>query len=126
MSPLAKVPQVGEPLKLHSDLVSDLIEIDNPFAIVTGSLDRSIVMYDLKNGEVLKRFSRQHNTGVTHLKYVKNFGGLIVSTGFEVFANVWGPENLFGEAHIGKLKGHKYPILDIAVNDQRPFVYTID
>ena len=64
MSPLAKVPQVGEPLKLHSDLVSDLIEISNPFAIVTASLDRSIVMYDLKNNEVLKRFSRQHITGV--------------------------------------------------------------
>ena len=58
VSPLAKVPQVGKPLRLHSDLISDCIEIDNPFAIVTGSLDRSIVMYDLKNEEVLKRFSR--------------------------------------------------------------------
>ena len=57
---------------------------------------------------------------------MKNFGGLIVSTGFEVFANVWGPENLFGEAHIGKLKGHKYPILGIDCNEERPFVFTID
>ena len=60
------------------------------------------------------------------MKYIRNFGGLIVSTGFEVFANVWGPENLFGEAHMGKLKGHKYPILDIDAMDSRPFVFTID
>ena len=115
LSPLAKVPQVGEPIHLHSDLVQDCLEIATPFSIATCSLDRSIVMYDLKNMEVLKRFSRKHDTGVTSLKYVRNFGGVLFSVGFEIFANVWGPENLFGEAHVGKLKGHKHPICAIDV-----------
>jgi len=82
---------MGEPVQLHSDLITDCIEILSPFCVATCSLDRSIVLYDLKNREALRRFSRKHVTGVRHLKYLKDFGGLMVSSGFEIFANVWAP-----------------------------------
>ena len=83
-------------------------------------------MYDLKNGEAMRRFSRKHVTGVRHLRYLKDFGSLLISTGFEIFANVWGPQNLFGNAHLGKLQGHRSPITSIEVIQSRPFVYTLD
>ena len=51
---------------------------------------------------------------------------MIISTGFEIFANVWGPQNLFGNAHLGRLRGHKHPIVGVDVIQNRPFVFTID
>ena len=83
------------------------------------------MLYDLKNKEALRRFSK-HVTGVRKLKYVPNFGGLVISAGFEIFANVWGPENLFGNAHLGRLRAHRAPIVDMDVMTSRPFVYTLD
>ena len=97
-----------------------------PFCIATCSLDRSIVLYDLKNREALRRFSRKHVTGIRQLRYMEEFGGYIISTGFEIFANVWGPQNLFGNAHLGRLKGHRSPIVAIDVVKARPFVFTMD
>ena len=82
---------MGEPIQLHSDVVSDCVEIASPFCIATCSLDRTIVLYDLRNREALRRFARKHVTGVRSMRYMEEFGGLLLSTGFEVYANVWGP-----------------------------------
>lgn len=115
-----------DPQQLHSDLITDCVEVLSPLSIATSSLDRSIVLYDLKRKEVLRRFTKKHVTGVCHLRYMKDFGGMIISTGFEIFANLWAPQNLFGNAHIGKLQGHRTPIVGLDIIPGRPFVYTID
>lgn len=117
---------MGEPVQLHSDFITDCVEISNPLCIATCSLDRSIVLYDLKNKEALRRFSRKHVTGVRHLRYMEDFGGILISAGYEIFANVWGPQNLFGNAHLGRLKGHRCPIVAIDVLNSRPFVFSLD
>lgn len=101
ISPNVSIPQVGEPIKLHNDNITDIIEIMAPLCIATASLDRTIVMYDLKNKEVLRRLNDGHITGIKKLCYVENFGGQLISLGFETFVNVWGPENLFGDALLG-------------------------
>ena len=80
----------------------------------------------MRTHEVLRRFSQQHVTGVRHLRYMKGFGGMIISTGFEVYANIWGPQNLYGNAHLGFLRGHRTPIVGVDIIQGRPFVYTID
>lgn len=126
ISPIAQKREMGDPVQLHSDLITDCQEILSPFCIATCSLDRTIVLYDLKNREALRRFDRKHVTGVKHLRYMRNFGGMIISTGFEIYANVWGPQNLFGNAHLGRLKGHKSPISAVDVIQERPFVFTLD
>lgn len=36
----------------------------------------------------------------------------MISIGHEVFANVWAPESLVSDIHIGRLKGHKTSITD--------------
>jgi len=126
ISPLADKKEMIEAVQLHSDLITDCVEVLSPFCIATCSLDRSIVLYDLKNSEVLRRFSRKHVTGVRRMVYMKDFGGMIISAGFEIFANVWGPQNLFGNAHLGRLNQHRAPIVGLDIVAGRPFVYTLD
>ena len=55
--------------------MTDVVEITAPFCIATASLDRTIVMYDLKAREVLRRLNDGHVTGIKKLCYVPNFGG---------------------------------------------------
>lgn len=51
---------------------------------------------------------------------------MIISTGFEIFANIWGPQNLYGNAHLGRLRGHRSPIVGVDIVQGRPFAYTLD
>ena len=106
--------------------MTDCVEVPSPFCIATCSLDRTIVLYDLRNREALRRFARKHVTGVRNMRYMHDFGGLLLSTGFEVYANVWGPQNLYGDAHLGRLEGHKCPIVALDLVQEKPFVFTMD
>ena len=60
------------------------------------------------------------------MRYMHDFGGLLISTGFEVYANVWGPQNLYGDAHLGRLEAHKSPIVALDIVQEKPFVFTMD
>lgn len=50
----------------------------------------------------------------------------MISIGNEIFANVWQPESLVSDVHIGKLKGHKVSVVDGDYLDKAPFFVTID
>ena len=50
----------------------------------------------------------------------------MISIGNEIFANVWAPESLVSDIHIGKLKGHKKSIADGQYLNRAPFFVTID
>ena len=48
----------------------------------------------------------EHKKGVKCLTYNPNFGGYIVSAGFERNIYVWSPELTYQKSLIGKLEGH--------------------
>lgn len=50
----------------------------------------------------------------------------MVSIGNETFANVWAPESLASDTHIGKLKGHTKALVDGNYLNKAPFFVTID
>lgn len=50
----------------------------------------------------------------------------MVSIGTEIYANVWSPESLVSDIHIGKLKGHRKAIVDGNYLKKAPFFITID
>ena len=50
----------------------------------------------------------------------------MISIGNEIFANVWAPESLVSDIHIGKLKGHEKAIVDGQYLNRAPFFVTID
>jgi WD40 repeat protein len=71
----------------------DICEIDIPLCIATCSLDKKIVLYNLVDNETIRVLSGDHSKGVRKLSYNGSFGGHLVSTGSEIYANVWGPES---------------------------------
>ena len=50
----------------------------------------------------------------------------MISIGNEIYANVWAPESLVADIHIGKLRGHKKSIVDGQFLNRAPYFVTID
>jgi WD40 repeat protein len=113
-------------LDYHKDEITDLVEIKNPNCIATCSLDKTIVMYDINQGEILRTINEFHTKGITHLRYQTQNGATMVSIATEIIANVWSPESLISDIHIGKLKGHRKAIVDGNYLNKAPFFVTID
>jgi WD40 repeat protein len=103
----------GRPLNLHFDEITDCVEIDDPKSICTCSMDRSIVIYDYDQGFIIRVIKLAHDNAIRKLAYVKDFGGLLVSASHDMCAKVWQPANIYGEALIGRLRGHNYPIVSV-------------
>lgn len=96
----------------HTDLVTGCINIDVPAGcIATCSLDRTIMIHDITHGDI-RVISEKHENGIRHIRYQRQNGNTMVSIGSEIYANVWQPESLVSDVHIGKLRGHKVSIVD--------------
>jgi WD40 repeat protein len=63
---------------------------------------------------------------VRKLSYCPQFGGFLVSVGYEVIANVWGPEAMVSNIHLGKLRGHSRPLIATKFLGKSAFNITID
>ena len=85
-----------------------------------------MVIYSLVEREIIRIIDGEHPKGVKRLSYSAEFGGHLISIGFEVYANVWGPESLISEILLGKLKGHTKPIIDVSFMGTSPFAVTLD
>lgn len=110
----------------HQDIVTCCINIEVPTnCIATCSLDRTIMIYEMTHGDI-RVIDEKHDNGIRRLRYQKQNGNTMVSIGNEIFANVWQPESLVSDVHIGKLKGHKVSIVDGDYLDKAPFFVTID
>lgn len=83
-------------------------------------------MYDINQGEVLRIINENHEKGILHLRYQSINNATMVSIGTEIYANVWSPESLISDIHLGKLKGHKKAITDGNYLGKSPFFVTID
>jgi hypothetical protein len=77
-------------------------------------MDRTIALYDLKGGFLLKMIHKAHETAIRHVTGV-DFGSFLVSCGYESFAKVWAPDNLISDNFIGTLNSvNKAIIIDMA------------
>lgn len=64
ISPFVKNPLVGEPLSLHTQEITDLVEIRNPPCILTCSMDKTIKMYKIERKQLMKTFPDHHTNGI--------------------------------------------------------------
>ena len=110
----------------HTDEITDCIEIHNPQCIATCSLDKKIVFYDVMHRDRLRIIDNYHEKGIRHLRYQNVHGPQMVSIGNEIYANVWAPESMVSDIHIGRLKGHKKAITDGQYLNRAPFFVTVD
>jgi hypothetical protein len=124
-SPFVKNPLVGEPISIHTDSVTDILEIRNPPSIITCSLDKTIKMYNLDRRTLIRSFTQHHKNGIKQLTYIPGFNRLI-SRGYEVYVNIWNPENLYGEPFIASLRGHTKPVVSMDDIKGQPYVVTMD
>jgi WD40 repeat protein len=102
------------------------VEVESPQCIATASLDKTIAMFNIENPNTQRRIAGNHITGIRHLRYQNINGSFMISIGNEIFANVWNPEFLVSDIHIGKLQGHKKSIVDGSFLNRAPYFVTID
>ena len=112
LTPDDKVPW-GKPLSLHYDEITDCVEVKEPKSICTCSMDRSIVLYDVHQGYVIRVIKLAHDNAIKKMTYIDDYGGTLVTVGHELFAKVWLPANIYGEPLLGKLKGHNHPLVSV-------------
>lgn len=113
-------------MSLHSDEITDCVEIREPRAICTCSMDRSIVMFDVNAGYVIRVIKLAHDNAIKKMSYIKDYGGYLISVSYDMCAKVWQPANIYGEALLGKLKGHNHPLVSVGNLPGKPFVITVD
>lgn len=76
-------------MSLHSDEITDCVEIREPKCICTCGMDRAIVMYDFVNKYVLRVIQNAHENSIRKMTYIKEFGGILVSVAYDMLAKVW-------------------------------------
>lgn len=60
---------LGDPLKLHKDEITDCVELVNPRCIITCSMDRTIVFYDMNARQRLNKIEPgKHEMGIRCLR----------------------------------------------------------
>lgn len=65
-------------------------------------------------------------TPIRLLRYRADQGTQMISISSDIEANVWAPESLVSDIHLGKLKGHKKQITDGQYLGRAPYFVTID
>lgn len=60
------------------------------------------------------------------MTYIKDWGGYLVTVSFDMNAKVWQPSNIYGEALVGKLKGHNNSLVSVDNFSGQPYVVTVD
>ena len=56
-------------LSIHTDDITDCVEIVNPQCIATCSLDKTIVMFDVEHRVALRTIKESHDKGIRCLRY---------------------------------------------------------
>lgn len=96
-------------LKKHKDSVLDVSWRDNN-TLASASLDRSIILWDLRTGEPIQHF-KGHSRGVSSLCFL-NDNEILVSTGIDQNIRVW---NLNSGELIRSMNNHTLPVHDLSL-----------
>ena len=66
-----------------------------------------IVLWDLEDKRAMTEIKDKiSNRGVRGMTYEYEYGGYLISFGFENYLNVWCPEVSLTRSFVGKLEGH--------------------
>ena len=97
----------------HKNEIYDIIEIKKPKLILTACLDGLIRLIDYNDDEFFKSWS-YHKNGVRHLNYnpYLDLSGYILSTGFEIYINIFSTDLSLDDAYKGRLEGHFVPVIN--------------
>eukprot|EP00002_Diphylleia_rotans_P038783 TRINITY_DN8862_c0_g1_i7.p1 TRINITY_DN8862_c0_g1~~TRINITY_DN8862_c0_g1_i7.p1 ORF type:complete len:1022 (-),score=113.12 TRINITY_DN8862_c0_g1_i7:2007-5072(-) len=108
-------------VKCHDDWIMDIIQIPEYNLIVTGSLDKTIKIWDSKSYSSIISH-RAHNLGVTSLTY-STFATLLFSCGSERDIFAWNPGKR-GVVH--KMSGHDKATVGVFSKEGSPELISAD
>ena len=95
-------------LRGHTDIVLDVLHVPYLDTIVSGSLDRTVRVWDPFTEQMTANLKGGHTKGVNALTYNQEHR-FLVSTGFDHDAFVWSP---FATCLLYTLKGHKAALVN--------------
>jgi WD40 repeat protein len=110
----------------HTDTIMDAVELRLPQAIATASMDGSIILWDFTEQTKLAALTGKHPKGVRSIDYCPDYGGNIVSVGYDKHIHVWSPEVSLSQCYTGKLEGHNCPVVACKFFEGRPVCVSVD
>ena len=114
-------------IKAHSKEITDILEIEIPSLVCSCSLDGKIKLWDMMDQKLQTEYVDQNSRrGIRGLSYNHDFGGNLLSYGFDHYINVWCPEISLTRSFIGKLEGHASVIVSCRFIDDSPNIISID
>ena len=96
----------------HTKKITEVTEISIPKLVASSSLDGTIKLWDLAD-KVLMTELKDGSTskGIRGITYSFDYGGNLLSFGFENHINIWCPEVSLTRSYVGKLEGHSHTIV---------------
>ena len=115
----------------HIKQITEIVEINVPKMIASCSLDGHIKLWEIAEMTFLSDLKdpsphSKHSRGIRGATYSYEFGGNLLTYGFENYINVWCPEISKTRSFIGKLEGHSSIIVACKFIPYSPNVITID
>ena len=88
--------------------ITDIKELNSPRCLVSCSLDGKIKIWDYFNKCFITEIKEPTNIsrGIRGLTYTQEYGGNLLSYGFDNYMCIWCPEVSLSRPFSGKLEGH--------------------
>lgn len=97
--------------KGHNQKIMDVVEIVKPLSLASCSLDQFVIIWNTVDGSKLGTISTGHLKGIRSMDYCVDYGGNLLTMGFERDIKIWNPESNLLKCYIGKLEGHSKAII---------------
>ena len=96
----------------HTKKITEVTEITIPKLVASSSLDGTIKLWDLADKTLVTELKDSNTArGIRGITYSFDYGGNLLSFGFESYINIWCPEVSLTRSYVGKLEGHSHTIV---------------
>lgn len=111
----------------HTKKVTEVTEISIPKLVASSSLDGTIKLWDLADRVLVTELKDSSTArGIRGITYSFDYGGNLLSYGFECFINIWCPEVSLTRSYVGKLEGHSHTIVCCKFISNSPNCVSVD
>jgi WD40 repeat protein len=116
----------------HNNLIMAVIEVTLSNLVASCSLDGTINIWNLYDHQHITKLedalaiSKDAQRGFKSLSYTKDFGGNLLSIGFNNYINVWSPDSSISQSFVGRLEGHSSIVVAVKFIPGSPNCISVD
>lgn len=104
-------PEVLMTFKGHTQKIMDVVEILRPCSLASCSLDPFVILWNPTDGSKLGVINTGQVQGIRSMDYCVDYGGNLLTMGFERDIRIWNPESNLLKCYTGKLEGHARAVI---------------